>query len=164
MASRSIVALVMGMALVGLVFSSPAAAQNRNSSEWSPAILADGQPDIQGMWSNLDALATPMELPDGMGRPDVDVQLHIAIQLDYFPWLSLDGHFVQGGLTNRRCQPCHVVHVGLDAECNWCAPSRGPRLHLELCGAGHCAAIQRHAACQRRVLVTRGAHAEHSLH
>jgi hypothetical protein len=45
-------------------------AQNGNTTGWSPARLADGQPDIQGMWNNLDALSTPMELPDGFSGPE----------------------------------------------------------------------------------------------
>ena len=30
---------------------------------WSPPRLADGQPDIQGMWNNEEANFTPLELP-----------------------------------------------------------------------------------------------------
>jgi len=30
---------------------------------WTPARLADGQPDIQGMWNNEEANFTPLELP-----------------------------------------------------------------------------------------------------
>ena len=30
---------------------------------WAPARLADGQPDIQGMWNNEEANFTPLELP-----------------------------------------------------------------------------------------------------
>lgn len=33
-------------------------------SDWSPQILSDGQPDITGMWNNVGATATPLELPD----------------------------------------------------------------------------------------------------
>ena len=49
-----------GFAAVLLVLgAAPAAAQ-----DWEPARLADGQPDIQGMWNNADANHTPLELPD----------------------------------------------------------------------------------------------------
>ena len=49
-----------GFAVVLLVSgAAPAAAQ-----DWEPARLADGQPDIQGMWNNADANHTPLELPD----------------------------------------------------------------------------------------------------
>jgi len=32
-------------------------------SDWSPKRLSDGQPDITGMWNNVGATATPLELP-----------------------------------------------------------------------------------------------------
>ena len=47
-----------GLLLLALA-AAPAGAQ-----EWEPARLADGQPDIQGMWNNADANHTPLELPD----------------------------------------------------------------------------------------------------
>ncbi len=31
---------------------------------WSPTLLADGQPNIEGMWNNSDAMFTPLELPE----------------------------------------------------------------------------------------------------
>ena len=79
MTSRATATFVMVMALVGFVFSAPVAGQNRNNLEWSPEILSDGQPNIQGMWSNLDALATPMELPDGFSGPDFSADDLVAI-------------------------------------------------------------------------------------
>ena len=39
-------------------------------SRGMPQRLADGQPDIQGMWNNVDASSTPLELPDGFSGPD----------------------------------------------------------------------------------------------
>ena len=33
-------------------------------SDWTPNILSDGQPDITGMWNNVGATATPLELSD----------------------------------------------------------------------------------------------------
>ena len=57
-------------ALVGalvLVTATSASAQTRNggspAKSWTPKHLADGQPDIQGMWNNEEANFTPMELP-----------------------------------------------------------------------------------------------------
>ncbi len=44
---------------LALLLSSPLAAQ-----EWQPDILADGQPNITGMWNNVGATATPLEMPD----------------------------------------------------------------------------------------------------
>lgn len=58
--------------LVGFGFTAAANAQSGSAggSDWTPAILPDGQPDIQGIWNNVDAQATPMELPDGFSGPD----------------------------------------------------------------------------------------------
>jgi hypothetical protein len=33
-------------------------------SEWIPDYLSDGQPDITGMWNNVGATATPLEMPE----------------------------------------------------------------------------------------------------
>jgi hypothetical protein len=52
---RSAVLLIF---TVGLVTNASA------QSQWSPKLLSDGQPDIGGMWNNVGATATPLELPD----------------------------------------------------------------------------------------------------
>ena len=52
-------------ALVG-VLAVVAATAGLEAQEWSPKRLADGQPDIQGMWNNADANHTPLELPDDL--------------------------------------------------------------------------------------------------
>lgn len=70
MATRSMVCLGTLVALVVGVLSTPVWGQDETSAEWSPARLADGQPDIQGMWNNIDALSTPLELPDGFSGPE----------------------------------------------------------------------------------------------
>jgi hypothetical protein len=70
MATRSIVTVATLAALVGVGLSTPAWAQDSKSTAWSPARLADGQPDIRGMWNNIDALSTPLQLPDGFSGPD----------------------------------------------------------------------------------------------
>ena len=33
-------------------------------SEWKPSYLSDGQPNIMGMWNNVGATATPLEMPE----------------------------------------------------------------------------------------------------
>ena len=73
MSTRSIIAVAVALA-VGLGLSAPARAQEAGDTAWAPAILADGQPDIQGMWNNIDALSTPLELPDGFSGPDFSVE------------------------------------------------------------------------------------------
>ena len=43
-----------------------------NKANWMPDRLADGQPDIQGMWDNTDAMFTPLELPaELLGRDNI---------------------------------------------------------------------------------------------
>ena len=54
----SVLLAAVGVVLL-LLGAASAAAQ-----DWEPARLADGQPDIQGMWNNADANHTPLELPD----------------------------------------------------------------------------------------------------
>ena len=56
--------------VLGLAGAAHAQSGSAGGSDWTPAILADGQPDIQGTWNNVDAQATPMELPDGFSGPD----------------------------------------------------------------------------------------------
>src|SRR5262245_25019383 len=66
----------MKSALIGaVVFAigtlAPAYAQQAAKAQkaWTPARLADGQPNIQGMWNNEEANFTPLELPkDLAGR------------------------------------------------------------------------------------------------
>ena len=69
MSTRSIIAATVALA-VGLGLAASARAQEAGDTAWMPAKLADGQPDIQGMWNNIDALSTPLELPDGFSGPD----------------------------------------------------------------------------------------------
>jgi hypothetical protein len=66
MRHRHVVARTLLTAAVLLGVSSPAPAQSgeRAKRAWTPTRLADGQPDIQGMWNNEDANFTPLELPD----------------------------------------------------------------------------------------------------
>ena len=56
--------IVAGL-LCALVAASgtPAFAQGAPDG-WTPEILADGQPDITGMWNNSNATFTPLELPE----------------------------------------------------------------------------------------------------
>ena len=56
--------------VLGLAGAAHAQSGSAGGADWTPAILVDGQPDIQGMWNNVDALATPLELPNGFSGPD----------------------------------------------------------------------------------------------
>jgi len=53
-----------GKTALALALSFGLAINASAQSEWVPNILADGQPDITGMWNNVGATATPLELPD----------------------------------------------------------------------------------------------------
>ena len=68
MATRLLVASTALAVLVG-VGATPTWGQDGNTAAWEPARLSDGQPDIQGMWDNIDALSTPIELPDCRRSP-----------------------------------------------------------------------------------------------
>ena len=71
MAPRSMVTLVALAALVSVGLSTPARGQgSEDAATWVPQRLADGQPDIQGMWNNVTASSTPLELPDGFSGQD----------------------------------------------------------------------------------------------
>ena len=56
---------VFGVLLFTLATLPSATAQTASGSAkpWAPARLADGQPDIQGMWNNEESNFTPLELP-----------------------------------------------------------------------------------------------------
>ncbi len=73
------------MAMIRLIFTIAASvlfvipsvvgAQDRDAtSAWSPSRLADGQPDIQGMWNNTRAMFTPLELPEELSGQDLTIE------------------------------------------------------------------------------------------
>ena len=70
MTTRSMVNAATIATAAALALSAPAWGQQARDTAWEPARLADGQPDIQGVWNNIDALSTPLELPDGFSGPD----------------------------------------------------------------------------------------------
>ena len=77
MAIRSIATVATIVVLVGVGVSTSAWAQGSNT--WAPPRLADGQPDIQGMWNNVAALNIPLELPGGFSGPDFTLEDLAAI-------------------------------------------------------------------------------------
>ena len=73
------------MAMIRLIFAvavsvlfvipSVVGAQDRDAtSAWTPSRLADGQPDIQGMWNNTRAMFTPLELPEELSGQDLTIE------------------------------------------------------------------------------------------
>ena len=54
-----------GGCLLLIAASTPLRGQSApgTAKPWTPQLLADGQPDIQGMWNNEEANFTPLELP-----------------------------------------------------------------------------------------------------
>ncbi len=68
---------IAALVLLLMSISSTALAQ----TEWAPNILSDGQPDIGGMWNNVGATATPLELPDQFqGREPSQEEIAALIQ------------------------------------------------------------------------------------
>jgi hypothetical protein len=69
MKPRSRLLIVLSGALLFVIGTSTFAFSQSNgngSRPWTPHRLADGQPDIQGMWNNEEANFTPLELPDAL--------------------------------------------------------------------------------------------------
>ena len=74
MTSRSPVRAAAGLlaAAAMVVCTAPGAGAQTEAEGWQPERLADGQPDIEGMWNNTRAMFTPLELPEELsGRDDV---------------------------------------------------------------------------------------------
>ena len=65
--SLSLTAFIGALTLtIGMSTSARGQSTAGSSKQWGPHRLADGQPDIQGMWNNEEANFTPLELPDGL--------------------------------------------------------------------------------------------------
>jgi hypothetical protein len=69
--------IVVAVAAILLAIPGVARAQSADDAPWEPARTADGQPDIQGVWTNFDP--TPFEAPD-----DIDLE-RLAPLAAWFP-------------------------------------------------------------------------------
>ena len=72
MTSRSPVRAAAGLLAVAAMvgFTAPGAGAQTEAGGWQPERLADGQPDIEGMWNNTRAMFTPLELPEELSGRD----------------------------------------------------------------------------------------------
>ena len=61
MASRSVLLIAPTLVIVAIAFAPPVLAQK---STFEPPRLADGQPDLNGIWNNVGSSHIPLELPD----------------------------------------------------------------------------------------------------
>ena len=61
MASRSALLIAPTLVIVAIALTPPALAQK---STFEPPRLADGQPDLNGIWNNVGSSHIPLELPD----------------------------------------------------------------------------------------------------
>ena len=67
--SKATVATFAALLCVGLATPALGQVAKDATETWEPTRLADGQPDIQGMWNNIGVSDTPLELPDGFSGP-----------------------------------------------------------------------------------------------
>ena len=89
---RHFSALAIVIAAVLLVLPAPLGSQE-SERPWSPARTADGQPDIQGVWTNFDS--TPLEAASVEAWRDLD-----ALAL-WFPGINRS----EGGITGPNPSP-----------------------------------------------------------
>src|SRR5579863_6197936 len=102
LASISVLALAIAMASIG---AGPATAQttaalakgNTTSKTGTPPKTADGQPDLQGLWTN--ATMTPLERPRALGDKAFFTEQERA---------ESEKHILQEVSTDRRDGPAEV--------------------------------------------------------
>ena len=105
-AAGSVFAAVLAVALAAPPAASAQAGRSGAvADDWSPAVRADGQPDITGMWNNSDAIFTPLEMPEELaGRDDISAaeleeraQARAEGRIDAFEWRGHENSRGVGG-------------------------------------------------------------------
>ena len=96
-------AILGAIVMMTLALSVPALGQSASDSspEWTPRRLADGQPDIQGIWNNVGAAHIPLELPDELSGLNItadDVQAYVQRRSDTRKADRWDGFENSGGV------------------------------------------------------------------
>ena len=109
--SLSVFAFVfISVAAVALLVPPPAAAQAAGQA-WIPSKTADGQPDIQGLWNNVEAFFTPFERPSQLaGREDVSAEELQEVLEEVAMPPALDAHLQEA--------PAHSFRGGQWLDCN----------------------------------------------
>jgi hypothetical protein len=77
--SRGVLSAVMLVSLVPVLVAGQTSPATTKAKTWAPARTADGQPDLQGMWTN--ATITPFERPSALaGKPFLTEQEAAALE------------------------------------------------------------------------------------
>ena len=66
--------LFAGVLAVTFGLPPAALAQSETPQGWTPELLADGQPNITGMWNNSRAIFTPLELPEELAGKELSAE------------------------------------------------------------------------------------------
>jgi len=101
---RTSVSTAVACAAALLVFAFPTRAADaaaKDSQEWAPPRLADGQPDIGGTWNNVHAIHIPLQRRKELRGKDVTAeerQVLVEKRSDFRKAIQWEGHENSGGV------------------------------------------------------------------